>query len=146
MAGKKKQNKGQRSLQRCGKCKCRSEHFPAVAESIALSPADTGHLPVSSSGGAVGLCSCAELQVRGNVIQYFSPGKKAAGSKPPVSCTALSCVPGRQRGSRSCAKHIALITIFRQCLSCKMTERLGVGQHSWNPTLQLPCYSDLVLG
>lgn len=46
-----------------------------------------------------------------------------------------------QRGSRSHANHIVLITIFRQCLVCKMTERLEAGQRSWNATLQPPYYS-----
>lgn len=72
------------------------------------------------------------MQVRCNVIQCFSPGKEAAGSKSLVSCTALSWAPGMQRGSRSHGKNTALITICRQCLLCKMTEAGG-------RTVQLEC-------
>lgn len=109
-----------------------------------LISAGRGHLPASSSGSAMGLCSCTELQVRCNVFQHFSPGKEAAGRKPLVSCTALSWAPIMQRWSRSYAKHIAVIAIFRQCLSCKMAEAGGRAlQLECNPAASL-LLSDLM--
>lgn len=132
---KKRQNEGQR-------CFRRSRRLPWQLKLLVLLRGQDAR--PSDHQVVLWVCAAAaSLQVRCNAFCAIPHPVLFPGDKPPVSCTALSWAPGMRRGSRPRAKRIALITVFRQCLSCKMTERPGGGQRSCNATFQPPFYSDL---